>query len=1020
MSDEKIQIEIVDKVAPTIEAKINGIAGASRIAHDHIERLKSALKLIDTAAINALSLATQRAQKMINDAALSTQRLATERQKTSAATINASVAEQKLQAAAFQTASAQRTLEAATARANAAQAQTATATANAAAAQSRAATAALRLEQAQTRAARSGDAMAREAEQLKRQLFPLYDAQQRYNEVLARSNALLSAGAIDSSVYAAALDRAKFQLDSVTNSATRFTNAQNKMGKAAQLNRAHLTNLGFQLNDIGISLAGGQNPLLVLVQQGSQIAGIASQAGVGLGRLAKEAAIMVSRFIPVVAIFGTLLAAIKLLNSEASENAGLKKYAESLGATQKQIKSLNLDTVTFGDSMRGLFRTIEDATGIGAALSKLWGWFKDFFTGVLKVAGVALTSFVALFQAAFDTIVNLWQTFPKRVALFFADMGNAAIEIFERIANSGINAANKVIQAFNAVSTIEIKPFDNLKLDRIDTSAFKDASKSLVSVFVDSYVSNLERNQGKVSKFLADWQKNSINAAKDRIKNALTDEKTTENRAAALAKVNAQLDNELDRMMALKPIRDEQQKFDRIEEQLLGKKIKLNDEEARSIREKIKAISEALPIQTEMDRIYEESTGALRQLNAVQAATTILLAKQAISVEDASRAQTIATEAYLNSISPLRQINKEIDRQVELLSMLPRQREIAQQMQQIENDLLGKGVVLTNEQTKAIRERLIAQQQMNIASQAEAAIWENSVGARQQMLADIKAIAALKKAGSITSGDATNAVSNLLPEDLLKGTQQQIQAEMEMLQARNDQLEAMRAADLLSEEAYSAARMKIAADSFALQTQNTQRFFGGLAGLMTSGNAKLFKIGKAAAIANAVISGTEAVINAMAVKPWYVGAALAVAQAASSAAQIANIRSAKPPTGFMRGGYTGNGPTNQMAGVVHGKEFVMNAGATSRIGIDNLQALQSGAANIQTTNNVASGVNVTIQNYGTNKDYEVQQLTPNDVRIIARDEVARGAPDVIASQIGDANSKVSKSLSKNTLAARRR
>ena len=33
---------------------------------------------------------------------------------------------------------------------------------------------------------------------------------------------------------------------------------------------------------------------------------------------------------------------------------------------------------------------------------------------------------------------------------------------------------------------------------------------------------------------------------------------------------------------------------------------------------------------------------------------------------------------------------------------------------------------------------------------------------------------------------------------------------------------------------------------------------------------------------------------------------------------------------------------NEVAGVVHGREFVMDANATSRIGVDNLKALQQG------------------------------------------------------------------------------
>lgn len=46
--------------------------------------------------------------------------------------------------------------------------------------------------------------------------------------------------------------------------------------------------------------------------------------------------------------------------------------------------------------------------------------------------------------------------------------------------------------------------------------------------------------------------------------------------------------------------------------------------------------------------------------------------------------------------------------------------------------------------------------------------------------------------------------------------------------------------------------------------------------------------------------------------------------------------------GFESGGYTGNGGRSDVAGVVHGQEFVMNAAATARIGVANLEAMQRG------------------------------------------------------------------------------
>ncbi|EZP72354.1 putative phage tape measure protein [Sphingomonas paucimobilis] len=48
--------------------------------------------------------------------------------------------------------------------------------------------------------------------------------------------------------------------------------------------------------------------------------------------------------------------------------------------------------------------------------------------------------------------------------------------------------------------------------------------------------------------------------------------------------------------------------------------------------------------------------------------------------------------------------------------------------------------------------------------------------------------------------------------------------------------------------------------------------------------------------------------------------------------------------GFSSGGYTGNGPRNQVAGVVHRGEYVVPADAVSRLGVSNLEAMSKGKA----------------------------------------------------------------------------
>lgn len=78
-------------------------------------------------------------------------------------------------------------------------------------------------------------------------------------------------------------------------------------------------------------------------------------------------------------------------------------------------------------------------------------------------------------------------------------------------------------------------------------------------------------------------------------------------------------------------------------------------------------------------------------------------------------------------------------------------------------------------------------------------------------------------------------------------------------------------------------------------------FFGAMAGLMSSGNERLFKIGKTAAIASALINTYEGITQALAKYPPPLSYAYAAATAAQGFAQVAAIRSQS----FGGGGTTG-------------------------------------------------------------------------------------------------------------------
>jgi TP901 family phage tail tape measure protein len=91
----------------------------------------------------------------------------------------------------------------------------------------------------------------------------------------------------------------------------------------------------------------------------------------------------------------------------------------------------------------------------------------------------------------------------------------------------------------------------------------------------------------------------------------------------------------------------------------------------------------------------------------------------------------------------------------------------------------------------------------------------------------------------------------------------------------------------------------------------------------------LFLAEKAAALASAYVQMNLAVAKAAAAAPPPFNAPLIASAKVTGIATIAGI-AASAITGFESGGYTGDGGRKQVAGVVHGKEFVANADATAR------------------------------------------------------------------------------------------
>lgn len=256
---------------------------------------------------------------------------------------------------------------------------------------------------------------------------------------------------------------------------------------------------------------------------------------------------------------------------------------------------------------------------------------------------------------------------------------------------------------------------------------------------------------------------------------------------------------------------------------------------------------------------------------------------------------------------------------------------------------------------------------------------------------------------------------------LMEAREQEIISEQEFQDRKTAIIEEANAKRRDIELAESEMRVQSAAsvaDSLLNITEN-------LAGKQSAAYKAMFVVTKAFAIAEAVINIQRALASATASLPFPANLPVIATVAAEGASIIAAITSVAGS--FQKGGYTGDGGESEPAGIVHGKEFVMNARAT-RENRALLEALNSGrtyreARAVSSSNDNGNGrpLNVRVDT----SDYpgatgDVRYVTSDEVEIRIKKGVAEQTPKVVAGQLNNPNSRVSKGIYRTTTAKRKR
>lgn len=606
------------------------------------------------------------------------------------------------------------------------------------------------------------------------------------------------------------------------------------------------------------------------------------------------------------------------------------------------LKELTIEVFSgIADFASAAFKAVDTEGAVDKWKEDISGFYDGLgagFQGVVRAIAKTFDAIGGLLIGLANAVVTTFNGLPGAASIPFRLLYNVAVSYIEAIINTVIDGINKV-RGFVGAGLLE-----TVKLDRVNVNeAFFTQYGAAI---VDSIDNGFKAQGGALLK--------SVDSLFDR--------------AQEIAKKRTDA-------IVVKPTVDLTTP--------LGKAGKVDN--SKEIEKATNALRSLL-------NTILPSTGAIYELAKAQKVLNDAQKVGLISGTQNAAYYELARKHYEDIINPLGKVNRELDEQTKLLSFNSKERAVQSQLLQIQKDLESQGLPLTQAQTQALRERLVVQQQLNELVSAQDGLLEESVGKREQFVTQLVAIQNLLSdpTSGFTQGDA-NAAILAQNQDLLANTQIAIDAQVQAYTSMYERIDILRQKGLISEQTAAQARMKVDIEYAQFRIKSTQDIFANLATLSTSGNSKLAAIGKAAAITTATIDGVVAVQKAYAAPPgWPYNAASVISVGVAAAANVAKL------AGFESGGYTGSGGTSQVAGLVHGQEFVVNADATSR----NRAALEDlnrgrdlnggGGGNVVSIviNNTAEGTRATAQERDTPGGKEITVM----VETIVVNQIRNGGP----------------------------
>lgn len=500
---------------------------------------------------------------------------------------------------------------------------------------------------------------------------------------------------------------------------------------------------------------------------------------------------------------------------------------------------------------------------VASAFRAAFGDLDMSFVGIAQGFGRALDMMTATVRSIGPRISHALENIPAAFELAFKSAVNSYLSYLETMANAAASVVNKISRAVGGSDLLGVAKLPRLNISQ-EAQKFADDQKAIwQKAYADLKNSGAEK-----------WVIDTLQAIE---KKAAARRKTTANLDAVPAAAALSAASSSAKAGSAKAQRDEFADL--------------------------------------INQIDSVGAASRRFAAAQQVLDDAFSAGKIKNVQEYQRYFGLLRQQYQDAINPVGAYLNQIRDEMDLLKLSSAERDAQRTSMQAVNQLRRQGVEVSISEQAAIKEAITTLKRETEAIQAQDEMRKNSIARQEEEFR--KKLQYARTLRELSAGDRDRIGLDALGQmgidtSSLAQTQRMQLENIELYYARIKELEASR---MIDEQTAAQARVQLSMQEFRARNAAFSAFLSDASTLQQSHSKGLARIGRAAAISQAIMNTYEGATKALAMGGPYLGPLWAATVVAAGMTHVAQIRSQQTAGFFTGGSFTvggAGGPDSQM------------------------------------------------------------------------------------------------------------